>query len=114
MKLGLVVLMLFIAAIALNAGVEGTANAQNLNVRDTAPPASNAKIGRVLSKARSKAAQSGNVNLNQETINTRDNGGCNLEIGNRELPKDGRLQRGRLGRDEQVVVVPGDVINICR
>ncbi len=82
------------------------AGAQNLNQRQTASPAANAKVGRALTKARSKAAQAGDANLNRETVNTN----CGpVEIGNTD-----KADKRRTKADEQVVVVPGDVINICR
>lgn len=100
----------YLAAVGLLAAVAvppAPAAAQNLNVRDSAPPSSNAKIGRVLSKARSQSAEKGEAGLNRDTVNT----DCSpVEIGNTTQTDDKR----RLSRDEQIVVVPGDVINICR
>jgi len=80
-------------------------SAQNLNNRKAAPPGAKAKIGRVLSKARSDAAESGQE-LNKDTVNT----DCSpVEVGTQAPPENGRLSR-----NEQIVVVPGDIINICR
>ena len=81
------------------------AHSQSLNQRNSAPPSANAKKARVLSDARRNAWQSGQ-GLNRKQVNT----DCNpVEIGNQQ-PNE----KGRLSRDEQVVVVPGDIINICR
>lgn len=82
------------------------ATAQELNQRKHAPPSANAKKARVLTEARSQAAERNDANLNRSTVNT----DCSpIEIGNQDL-SDGN----RLSHDEQVVVVPGDIINICR
>lgn len=80
--------------------------AQELNKRTHAPPNASAKKARVLTGARSEAAKNNNANLNSSTVNT----DCSpVEIGNQDLS-----DTDRLSRDEQVVVVPGDIINICR
>ncbi|MBP5857145.1 hypothetical protein KAJ83_08995 [Marivibrio halodurans] len=81
------------------------ARAQDLNRRQHAPPGSNSKKIRVLTRARQQAAEQ-SQGLNRDTVNT----DCSpVEIGNQQIPENGRLPR-----DEQVVVVPGDIINICR
>lgn len=81
------------------------AHAQNLNQRSSAPPGAIAKKARVLTQARRQAAQSGE-GLNRKTVNTNCN---NVEIGTQAAQ-----QKGRITQREQVVVIPGDVINICR
>lgn len=79
--------------------------AQDLNTREHAPPGANSKKIRVLTRARQKAAEQ-NESIVRDTVNT----DCNpVEIGNQQMPENGRLSR-----DQQVVVVPGDIINICR
>lgn len=89
----------------------GPVSAQNLNTREAAPPSANAKTGRVLSKARSKSAEAGSANLNRETVNT----DCSpVQIGAKESSNERGLSKRKIDRDEQFVVVPGDVINICR
>lgn len=86
----------------------GMATAQTLNQRETASPAANAKVGRALTKARSKAAEEGEGGLNRETINA----GCGpVEIGNKE-PSDDKRRTAR--PDEQEVVITSDVVVVCR
>ncbi|MBL4692548.1 MAG: hypothetical protein JKY92_04385 [Magnetovibrio sp.] len=85
--------------------VPSAAQAQNLNQRSSAPPGAIAKKARVLTQARRQAAQSGG-GLNHKTVNT----DCSkVEIGTQAAQ-----QKGRITQREQIVVIPGDVINICR
>jgi hypothetical protein len=95
------------AGLVLGLALAGSAKAQQLNTRETAQPSDLAKMDRVLSKVRSQEAQSGNATLNRPTVNTK----CgSIEIGNKDQSKTNLVNKN----DEQVVVVPGDVINICR
>lgn len=77
--------------------------AQNLNVRKDAPPKVKAKKNRIIPHARNVT----NSSLNHKTIKTDCNDvtlGVNLDAG----------KPGKASRKQQNVVVPGDVINVCR
>ena len=83
------------------------AGAQDLNKRSDAPPGSKAKISRLMPKALSVAAEKGK-DLVRDEIDT----DCKpVRIGNvdRREPGDGGL-RPR----ENVVIVRGNVVNLCR
>ena len=89
------------------------AYAQDLNVREAASPATKAKMNRALAGARSQAAKVEDINLNRKTVNM----DCQpLEIGVDEEEDDKKLNRRKKvgGQKEPIVVIPGDVINICK
>ncbi len=86
----------------------GGVGAQGLNSRQTAPPGMKAKIGKALTESRVKQAEQGGVQLRQKSVHDE----CGpVSIGSSEEPRDGR--RGMAGREE-TVIVPGDVVTICR
>jgi hypothetical protein len=88
------------------------ANGQQVNKREGASPASKAKVAKALTKARRIAAQHGDAQLNRDTI------GENCEpvlIGSQVNEEDEKrsLSKEKL-EDEEIILIPGDVINICR
>lgn len=86
----------------------GGAEAQGLNSRQTAPPGMKAKIGKALTDARVKQAEQGDVELRKKSVHDE----CGpVSIGNSDAEERGR--RGMAGREE-IVIVPGDVVTICR
>ena len=87
--------------------------AQDLNVREAASPATKAKMNRALAGARSQAAKVEDINLNRKTVNM----DCQpLEIGVDEEDGEKKLNRRKKvgSQKEPVIVIPGDVINICK
>jgi hypothetical protein len=84
------------------------AEAQGLNSRQTAPPGMKAKIGNALTSSRVEQAKQGDVELRKKSVHDE----CGpVSIGNSEAESNRR--RGMAGREE-TVIVPGDVVTICR
>ena len=84
----------------------GAAGAQDLNKRTDAPPGSKATIGRLVTKSRVMAAEQGKDLAKEDIVNTE----CEpVRIGNVDDERgDGLRPR------ENVTVVHGNVVNLCR
>jgi hypothetical protein len=83
------------------------ASAQSLNTRQDASPGMKAKIGRTLTETRVHQAEEGGVKFNSNSIHD-DCGPVNLGT----TDTDGRKRISP--RREEVVVITGDVTNVCR
>ena len=93
-----------LAALAAMCALAGNAGAQALNKRSEAPPGSKATIGRLMPKALTQSAEQGK-GLVQDVVNT----DCQpVRIGNVDQGDRG------LRPKENVVVVRGNVVNLCR
>lgn len=92
------------AVIALAAALSvGVADAQQLNKRKHADPASQAKINRAMPQSRME--QGGELDVSSRSKVSRN---CNLNVGNVQVEKGARAPR------EVNTVIRGDVINLCR
>ena len=93
-------------AAVLMCSLAAAAGAQDLNKRTDAPPGAKATMGRLVSKAGAMAAEQGEDLLREDIVNT----DCEpVRIGNVDDEKgDGLRPR------ENVVVVRGNVVNLCR
>ena len=95
-----------LTVLALMGLLAGTAGAQDLNQRTDAPPGSKATIGRLMTKTQLMAAEQGKTLVREDIVNT----DCGpVRIGNVDDE-----QRDGLRPRENVTLVQGNVVNLCR
>ncbi|MEI6412689.1 MAG: hypothetical protein WCP34_00315 [Pseudomonadota bacterium] len=83
----------FLAVVACQGVVAGS-----LNTLLEGPPGAQAKVSRTMSK----------INATDPDVGKKDQVGCNQNVGNTYVPKGGATPR------EQITIIKGDAINVCK